>query len=147
MARVSWGLPSRLSTLLELEAVGTGEEVAQLLQRAGVEISIHIDAAERPFNGVDPAVLIAVQLLKMVMGQIECLWTRDAGRRGSRARIVALGIFEHAIGNQIRPRLYYDFGSGSLGRLHRPAALSACGRRLSRGDFFLSRGIYRFTLG
>ena len=100
MARVSWGLPSRLSTSIgasgernvwltrnpeprEHEKNRPAESrKGRLLQRAGVEIPIHIDAAERPFNGVDPAVLIAIQLLKMVVGQIECLRTRHAGRRG-----------------------------------------------------------------
>ena len=57
------GTPVLTVNVVEFETVGEGEEATQLLQRAGVEIAIHIDAAERPFNGVDPAVLIAVQLL------------------------------------------------------------------------------------
>ena len=48
-----------------------GVKKGRLPKRAGVEITIHIDAAERSFNRVNHAVLIAIQLLKMVMGQIE----------------------------------------------------------------------------
>ena len=36
-----------------------------------MQVPVHIDAAEGPFNRVNYAVLIAIQFLKMVMGQIE----------------------------------------------------------------------------
>ena len=43
-----------------------------------MKIAVHIDAAECPFDGIDDAVLITVEFLKMVMGQIGCLRTGNA---------------------------------------------------------------------
>jgi len=53
-------------------------EENQLLQGSGMEIAIHVDAAQCPFHGIDFAVLIAVQLLKMIMRQIQRLGMGDA---------------------------------------------------------------------
>ena len=76
-----------------------------------MQVPVHIDAAERSFNGVNDAVLIAIQLLKMVMSQIEVCGLGTLVMR-MRERIVALGIFEHPIVNEVRPRLHDGFGQG-----------------------------------
>jgi len=59
------------------------------MQRAGMEIAVDVDAAKCPFDRIDLPILVAIQLLKMIVGQIEPLGTRDAGRRTG-TRIVAL---------------------------------------------------------
>ena len=78
---------------------------ASLLQRTRVEISIHVDAAECPFYRIDLAVLIAIELLKVVMSQIEHLRMRHPGGIGVRTGIIPVGIFENSIVHQVRPRL------------------------------------------
>lgn len=102
MARVSWGVRSPTVN------------VGYLLQRAGVEIAIDIDAAERTLDGVDFAVLIAIQLLEMILDNIMSLWTGYAGGGGARERIIALGIFEHSVGNEVRPWLHDGLGPNLL---------------------------------
>ena len=105
---------ARKNSAVERTTRQEGGVKIRLPKRAGVEITIHINAAERSFNGVNDAVLIAIQLLKMVMGQIECLRTRYAGGVGTRAGIIALGIFENPIVDQIRSWLYNGFGKAFL---------------------------------
>lgn len=74
-----------------------------------MKVSIHVNAAECPFDGIDPAVLIAIKLLKMVVGQINGLRIGHAGMMRIGARIIALRIFEHAVVHQIRPGLHDGF--------------------------------------
>ena len=83
---------------------------AQLLQRAAMKVAIHVDAAERPFNRVNHAVLIAIQLLEMIMSEFRRLRATYGGGVGVRARVIALRIFEHAVVDQIRPWLHDGFG-------------------------------------
>lgn len=90
---------SRKNSAVERTKRQEGRVKIRLPKRAGIEIAIHIDAAECPFNRVNHAVLIAVQLLKMVMSQIECLRTLHAGRIAAGTGIVALGILENSIVN------------------------------------------------
>ena len=85
-----------------------------LLQGAGVEISIHVDAAECPFFGIYFAVLIAIELLEVIVGEIKCLRMRHAGGIRRRTRIVPLGIFKDPIMHQVGPRLDNGFGYGFL---------------------------------
>jgi hypothetical protein len=79
-----------------------------------MEIAIHVNAAKCPFHGINFAVLIAIQLLEMFMRHIVSLRTRDAGRYGAGAGIVALRILEHPVRDQIFSRLYDRLGSGLL---------------------------------
>ena len=55
-----------------------------------MEIAIDIDAAERALNRIDFPVLVAVQLLKMIMSQIESLGIGDAARYRTGTGIIAL---------------------------------------------------------
>lgn len=80
-----------------------------LLQGAGVEISIHVDAAECPFYRIYFAVLIAIELLEVIVGQIKCLRMRDAGGIRRRTWIIPLGIFKDPIMHQVGPRLDNGF--------------------------------------
>ena len=76
-----------------------------LLQGAGVEVSIHVDATECPFYGIYFAVLIAIKLLEVIVGQIKCLRMRHAGGIRRRTWIIPLGIFKDPIMHQVGPRL------------------------------------------
>ena len=76
-----------------------------LLQGAGVEVSIHVDATECPFHGIYFAVLIAIELLEVIVGQIKCLRMRHAGGIRRRTWIIPLGIFKDPIMHQVGPRL------------------------------------------
>ena len=91
------------------EMAGKFAERNALLQGTGVEISIHVDAAQRPFYRIDSAVLIAVKLLEVVMRQIKCLRMRHAGGIGGRTGIIPLRVLENAIMHQVRPRLDEGF--------------------------------------
>ena len=59
-----------------------------------MEIAIHIGTAERPFNWVDHPILVAIELLKMVVGQFRSVRVRNACTKMTPARIVALGTFQ-----------------------------------------------------
>ena len=102
------------------------------MQRAGMEIAIHVDAAQGAFDRIDLPILVAIQLLKMIVGQVEPLRTGDAARRTG-TRIIALGIFEHPIGNQIGPGPYYRFDGRLPRSLQGPTARSPLRRRLRTG--------------
>ena len=84
-------------------------EKYSLLQGAGVEISVHVDAAECPFYGIYFAVLIAIELLEVIVGQIKCLRMRHAGGIRGRTWIIPLGIFKDPIMHQVGPRLDNGF--------------------------------------
>ena len=58
------------------------------------EIPIHIEPAERPFNWVDQPILVAIELLKMVVGQFRSVRVWNACTKVTPARIVALGAFQ-----------------------------------------------------
>jgi len=103
---------------------------SSLPESAGIKIAVHVDAAERPLDRIDSAILIAIQLLKMVMRQIGSLRIRDAGRVRMRTRIVALGVFENAIVHEIRPRLYQGFWHDLFRSSHRSMTFSCTDGRL-----------------
>ena len=94
------------------ESVESGN--ASLLQGSGVEISVHVDAAECPFYGIDLAVLIAIELLEVVMSQIKRLRMRHAGGIRGRSGIIPLGIFQNPVVHQVGPRLDNGFWYGFL---------------------------------
>lgn len=79
-----------------------------LFERAGIEISVHVYAAKRPFNRVNFAVLVAVQFLKMIMREVRRLGIGHTGSMSMRARIVSLGIFEDTIMHEIGSWLCHD---------------------------------------
>ena len=81
-----------------------------LPELAVMEIPIHVDATECPFDRINFAVLIAIQLLKMVVGQIRGLRIGHTGSMRIWARIVTLRIFEYAVVHEIRSRLHDGFG-------------------------------------
>ena len=103
-----------------------------LLQRAGMEVAIHVDAAERAFYGIDLAVLIPIQLLEVIMGEIQGLRMKDSRGICRRTWIVALRILEHAVVHQIGPRLDHGLRDGFLQGLHRAMAFPS-GRSRVRG--------------
>lgn len=80
-----------------------------LLQVAVVQVSIHIQTGEGPFNRIDLPVLIAIQLLKMVMGEIRSLGIRHAGRAGGGARVVALSVLKQTMVHEIGSRTHFGF--------------------------------------
>jgi len=59
-------------------------------QRAGMEVAIHIEAAEGAFNGIDHAILITIQLLEMIVREVGILRVSDARLPGIWAWIIAL---------------------------------------------------------
>lgn len=75
-----------------------------------MKIAVHIDTAERPFHGIDLAVLIAIQFLEMIMRQIQYLRMGDAGRGCGWTWIVALRIFENSKVHEVCSRLHDGFG-------------------------------------
>ena len=75
-----------------------------------MKVAIHVDAAQRPFNRVNHAILIAIQLLEMIMSEFRRLRATYGGGVGVRARVIPLRIFEHAVVDQIRPWLHDGFG-------------------------------------
>lgn len=106
-----------------------------LVQGAGMKIAIHVDTAEGPFHGVNHPVLVAIQLLKMIMGEFRRL--RAAyGRVSVRAWIIALRIFEHAVVDQVRPRLHDGFGDGFFPNLNLQSPLGWHWRKPCRRDLF-----------
>jgi hypothetical protein len=75
-----------------------------------MEVAIHVDAAERALNGVDHAVLIAIQFLEVIVRQVRILRVWDARLSRIWARIVALWVLEDTVIHQIRSRLDDGFG-------------------------------------
>lgn len=94
-----------------------------LLQVAVVQVSIHIQTGEGPFNRIDLPVLIAIQLLKMVVGQIRRLRILDAGRAVIETRIVPLRIFKQAVMRKVLSWLYHGLGRMLLMDVDPPMAL------------------------
>ena len=94
-----------------------------LVQGTGMKIAIHVDAAKRPFNRVNQAVLIAIQLLEMVMSEFRRLRAAYGGGVVVRARIITLRVFEHAKVDQVRPRPHNGFGRDFFSNLHLQSTL------------------------
>jgi len=85
-------------------------EVAESLTwLAIVEIAIHIEPAERPFNWVDPPILVSIELLEMVVGEVRGLRIPHAGRAVVGARIETLRVLDHTVVHEICPRLHDGF--------------------------------------
>src|SRR4026207_1865868 len=74
-----------------------------------VEITIHVEPAERPFDWIDRSILVTIELLKMVVGQFRIVRVRNAGAKMISARIIALGAFQHAVIHEIGSRLHDSF--------------------------------------
>jgi len=90
----------------------------ELFERTRVEIPVHVNAAERPFNRVNFAVLVAIQFLKVIMREVRRLWIGHTGSMSMRARIISLRIFENTIMDEIHSWLHHDsFTRHFLGRL------------------------------
>jgi len=66
-----------------------------------LEIAIHIQPAERPFNGVHIAVLIAIKFQEVILRQLANLRILDYGGTVIRAGIVASGVFQDAMNQQV----------------------------------------------
>lgn len=66
------------------------EGASLLLQCARMEVAIHVDAAERAFNRIDHAVLIAIQFLEVIVREVRILGVWDACLSGIRAWIITL---------------------------------------------------------
>ena len=81
----------------------------RLLWPAVVEIAIHIGPAERPFNWIDRPILVAIELLKMVVGQFRNMRVRNASTKMIPTRIIALRAFQHAVVHEIGSWLHDDF--------------------------------------
>ena len=133
------GTRTRPVNALHGDLSGREMQEAGLLQRAGMEVAIHVDAAERALYGIDLAVLIPIQLLEMIMGEIQGLRMEDTRRLCGRTRIIALRILEHAVVNQIGPRLDNGLRNEFLRDLHRSVALPL-GRRCIGGCRRSERG-------
>jgi len=99
-----------------------------------VEIAIHIGPAKCPFNWVDHPILVAVELLKMVVGQFMSVRVRNACAKLIPTRIVALGGFQHAVVHEIGSWLHNGFRRLLLMNLHTSRAL-----RTRRLEFSLYR--------
>ena len=65
----------------------------QLLALMSGEVPFHLGPAERPFDWIDRSILVAIELLKMVVGQSRIVRVRNARTKMISARIVALGAF------------------------------------------------------
>jgi hypothetical protein len=67
-----------------------------------VEVAIHIEPAEHPFNWVDRPILVVIELLEMVEGQFRIVgvWNTCANVMIT-ARIVPLGAFQHAVVHEV----------------------------------------------
>ena len=66
------------------------KKLVRLFERPGIEISVHVNAAECPFNRVNFAVLIAIQLLKVIICELRRLGIGHTGSLSMRARIISL---------------------------------------------------------
>ena len=107
-----------------------------LVQRAAMKIAIHVDTSKGPFHGVNHAILVAIQLLKMIMGEFRRLRAAYGGGIGVRAWIITLRIFEHAKVDQVRPRLHDGFGDGFFPNLNLQSPLGWHWRKPCRRDMF-----------
>lgn len=85
---------------------------------AVVEIAVHIGPAERPFNWIDRSILVAIEFLKMVVGQLRNMRVRNASTEAIPTRIVALGTFQHAVIHEIGSWLHDDFRPALLMNVH-----------------------------
>ena len=112
------------AVILRIVETADGRNDVPLLERAGMKISVHVYAAERPFDRIDLAVLVAIELLKMIIGEVRRLWIRHTSGLIVGARIVSLCIDENAIGHEIRSRLHDNsFTRRFLGGLDDPVWL------------------------
>ena len=85
---------------------------------AVVEIAVHIVPAERPFKWIDRSILVAIKLLKMVLGQLDNIGIRNTSTKMIPARIVALGTFQHAVIHEVGSWLHDDFRPALLMNVH-----------------------------
>ena len=75
-----------------------------------MEIAIHIEPAERPFNWVDRPILVAIELWKMVVGEVRsCADSATPAVRWFRRAIETLRSPQHTVVHEICPRLHDGF--------------------------------------
>ena len=90
----------------------------KLSKRTSIKVSVHVNTAERPFNRVYFAILVAIQFLEMIMREVRRLGMGHTGSMSMGARIISLRIFENTIMNEIRSWLRHeDFARHFLGAL------------------------------
>lgn len=113
----------------------------QLLWPAIMEIAIHIGPAKCPFNRVDRPILVAVKLLKMIVGQFKSVRVRNACAKLIPTGIVALGGFQDAVEHEIGSWLHNGFRSPLLMNFHTSWSLRTRRLKLSlhRLGLFLNR--------
>jgi hypothetical protein len=111
-----------------------------------MEIAIHIESAERPFNWVDRPILVAIKLLEMVVGQFMGVRVRNACTKMIPARIVALRAFQHAVVHEIGSWLHDGFRRDLFADFYLTSALTASRLGLCRGMFGLSLKDLRLLL-
>jgi hypothetical protein len=112
-----------------------------------VEIAIHIEPAERPFNWVDRPILVAIELLEMVVAQFRGVRVRNACTKMIPARIVALRAFQHAVVHEIGSWLHDGFRRDLFADFYLTVALSAYRLGLRRDLLSLSLKDFRLLLG
>jgi hypothetical protein len=91
-----------------------------------VEIAIHIETAEHPFNRVNRPVLVAIELLEMVVGQFRSVRVRNACPKMIPTGIVALWAFQHAVVHEIGSRLHDGFRRDPFADFYLAVTLTAC---------------------
>jgi len=118
------------------------KEAENLSKLMIVQVAFHVETTKRPFHGVDPPIVVPIQLLKMIVGKIRDLRIRHAGGAGVATRVEALSVLEHTLIFQIRPRLRRSFWRELLMGFNLTMALHGCLFRLWQ-HFFLEK----FRLG
>jgi len=111
-----------------------------------MEIAIHIEPAERPFNWVDRPILVAIELLEMVVSEVRGLRIPHAGRAVVESRIVTLSVLDHAVVHEICPRLHDGFWRDLFADFYLTVALTACRLGLCRCLLGLSLKDFRLLL-
>ena len=110
------------------------------------EVAIHIKPAERPFNWVYLPILVTIELLEMVVGQLRSVRVRDTCTKMIPTRIVALRAFQHAVIHEIRSWLHDDFRHPLLMNFHASMALRTLQLELSRYRLDLRLNSLRLAL-
>ena len=85
---------------------------------AVVEIAIHIGPAERSFKWIDRSILVAIEFLKMVVGQLKNVRVWNASTKMIPNRIIALRALQYAVVHEIGSWLHDDFRPALLMNVH-----------------------------
>ena len=95
----------------------------RLLWSTIVEIPIHIGPAERPFNWIDRPILVAIKLLKTVVGQFKNIRVRNASTKMIPNGVIALRTFQYAVVHEVGSWLHNGFRRLLLLDVHTPRVL------------------------